>query len=130
MVIILFKMENTKKGGPVHRPMVLDGTKNPSKIIAEDKYEDCEDPVEYDTKENLKFSKILRKFIRRLDKRCGNNILTISSTINTITSIGVTFIIKEKMVKDNISTILIEAKGSNFLNAETLDIFNMNAQVF
>ena len=45
-------------------------------------------------------------------------------TINITTLIGVTFSIKEKMVKNKIST------RSNVLNKNILDIFKLNAQVF
>lgn len=56
--------------------------------------------------------------------------LQISRTISITISRCVTFKVKEKMVKHKISIILIEEKGSNVLNAETLGIFKMNAQVF
>lgn len=53
-----------------------------------------------------------------------------SRIVNIKTSNDVTSIIKEKMVKDKIITIPIEAKGSNVLNAEAFDILKLNTQVF
>lgn len=75
-VLIRFKMDNSKEGGLVHRPTILDGAKDPPKTVAEDNYEDCEYQVEYDSKENIKFAKIFRKVMRIIEKRYGNNVPT------------------------------------------------------
>lgn len=53
-----------------------------------------------------------------------------SKIISNIISRGVTLSIKENMVKDKTSIVLIEEKRYNVMNVKFFDIFELNAYVF
>lgn len=116
-----FVQDEEFQRGEVHQPNILYKIKNPLKNIVEDKYKDCEDQVDYDTKENIRLAKIFSKVMRKLNMRYGNNVST-----NV-----------QENRQHNFKRCIFQRKGiggeninwSNVLIAKILDIFKMNAQV-
>lgn len=118
-VLILFMMENFKEEGVVYEPKICYDVKNPiQRLLIFMKIVMFKQNVIL--KRILGFLRSLVKSLDNLTKDLGRKSLPRSNTFN----------IEKRMVKNEILTIHIDAKGFGVLITKILDTFKLNTQVF